>query len=351
MTALFPPTALSLGVAARLVPLPSGADPGPEDGPGDDLLAGARRPGPTSTRPRSAAISRASASSASGASATTSTRWSPRSARSCRTSGQHNIALFGAWQPRSGDRLLGHLRRPRLSHRRDLRQRPPKLAGKEFGGVPVRPIEELDKVVAQGGDRRRRPRRPGRIRPGRRRSAGRGPVLADHLQLLRAAARRCCWRSRSIPRARQSTCSTRSTSTSRRTSSRRTRMTAAGDHGLDLDLARECFLSSSPRTSPFGARGGVRDRRPGDARARAFDSSELLRGLAGSIRSWPSPSRGELIDTEIEIRLGRSESYTERGSNAQQECRAEACSRLPAAIGVTRRLDGHPSRAVGQGSA
>ena len=40
-----------------------------------------------------------------------------------RTSGQHNIALFGAGQPRPGDRHLGRLRRPRLPHLRDLRRR------------------------------------------------------------------------------------------------------------------------------------------------------------------------------------------------------------------------------------
>ena len=41
-----------------------------------------------------------------------------------RTSGQHNIALFGAGQPRPGDRRLRHLRRPRLPDRGDVRRRP-----------------------------------------------------------------------------------------------------------------------------------------------------------------------------------------------------------------------------------
>ena len=41
-----------------------------------------------------------------------------------RTAGQHNIALFGAGHLGPGDRLLGHLRRPRLPRRRHLRHRP-----------------------------------------------------------------------------------------------------------------------------------------------------------------------------------------------------------------------------------
>ena len=41
-----------------------------------------------------------------------------------RTSGQHNIALFGAGHLGPRHRLLGHLRRPRLPRRGDLRHRP-----------------------------------------------------------------------------------------------------------------------------------------------------------------------------------------------------------------------------------
>ena len=41
-----------------------------------------------------------------------------------RTSGQHNIALFGAGHLGHGDRLVGHLRRPRLPRRGDLRHGP-----------------------------------------------------------------------------------------------------------------------------------------------------------------------------------------------------------------------------------
>ena len=40
-----------------------------------------------------------------------------------RTAGQHNIALFGAGHLGPRDRELGHLRRPRLPRRRDLRRR------------------------------------------------------------------------------------------------------------------------------------------------------------------------------------------------------------------------------------
>ena len=41
-----------------------------------------------------------------------------------RSSGQHNIVLFGAGNLGPGDRQLGHLRRPRLPDRRHLRRRP-----------------------------------------------------------------------------------------------------------------------------------------------------------------------------------------------------------------------------------
>ena len=65
-----------------------------------------------------------------------------------RTQGQHNIALFGAGNLgqaiASSDIFADHGFRIVA-----IFDSAPKLAGKEFGGVPVRPIEELEKVVAK----------------------------------------------------------------------------------------------------------------------------------------------------------------------------------------------------------
>jgi redox-sensing transcriptional repressor len=63
-----------------------------------------------------------------------------------RTSGQHNIALFGAGNLgqaiASSDIFADHGFRIVA-----IFDSSPKLVGKEYGGVPVRSIEELDKVV------------------------------------------------------------------------------------------------------------------------------------------------------------------------------------------------------------
>ena len=65
-----------------------------------------------------------------------------------RTSGQHNIALFGAGNLgqaiASSDMFADHGFRIVA-----IFDSSPKLVGKEFGGVPVRAIDELDKVVAK----------------------------------------------------------------------------------------------------------------------------------------------------------------------------------------------------------
>jgi redox-sensing transcriptional repressor len=65
-----------------------------------------------------------------------------------RTSGQHNIALFGAGNLgqaiASSDMFADHGFRIVA-----IFDSSPKLVGKEFGGVPVRSIDELDKVVAK----------------------------------------------------------------------------------------------------------------------------------------------------------------------------------------------------------
>jgi redox-sensing transcriptional repressor len=65
-----------------------------------------------------------------------------------RTSGQHNIALFGAGNLgqaiASSDIFADHGFRIV-----SIFDSSPKLVGKQFGGVEVRPIEELDRVVAK----------------------------------------------------------------------------------------------------------------------------------------------------------------------------------------------------------
>ena len=65
-----------------------------------------------------------------------------------RTSGQHNIALFGAGNLgqaiASSDIFADHGFRIVA-----IFDSSPKLVGKEFGGVPVRPIDDLDSVVSK----------------------------------------------------------------------------------------------------------------------------------------------------------------------------------------------------------
>ena len=67
-----------------------------------------------------------------------------------RTSGQHNIALFGAGHLGQRDRELGHLRRPRLPRRRDLRHRPGARSATAIGDqLAVRAYDDLQQVVAE----------------------------------------------------------------------------------------------------------------------------------------------------------------------------------------------------------
>ena len=56
-----------------------------------------------------------------------------RSARSCGPRGQHNIALFGAGHLGKAIASLGHLRRPRLPRRGDLRHRPRRRSASTIG--------------------------------------------------------------------------------------------------------------------------------------------------------------------------------------------------------------------------
>ena len=68
-----------------------------------------------------------------------------------RTTGKHNIALFGAGQPRAGDRGLRHLRRPRLPGRGDVRhrRRPRSATGGERQPLTVRSYADLERVVRE----------------------------------------------------------------------------------------------------------------------------------------------------------------------------------------------------------
>ena len=169
------------------VALPAGAHAGQEDGQGDDLLAGALATTRTSTRRRSAATCRASASSASAASATTSTRSSRRSARSCAppastTSRCSAPATSARRSPRS-DIFADHGFRVVAIFDAD-----PAKVGEQVGAAArcapsttcAQVVEDEDIVVGVLAV-------PDRRGPGARRRARRRR-REDHLQLLRGAA-------------------------------------------------------------------------------------------------------------------------------------------------------------------
>ena len=103
--------------------LPAGADPGPQDGAGDDLLAGtlrlhAHQPDPDPPRPLRLrqvrqARGRLQRRVAGGGDPQDPAHLGPAQHRPLRRR-----------QPRPGDRQLRHLRRPRLRGRRHVRHRP-----------------------------------------------------------------------------------------------------------------------------------------------------------------------------------------------------------------------------------
>ena len=220
-----------------------------------------------------------------------------------RTAGQHNIALFGAGHLGKAIASVGHLRRPRLPRRRDLRHRPAegRLEGRQPDGARrsttckrssrTRTSSSACSRCHGGGPAARRPAR-------RRRRE-------DHLQLLRGAAagaaggdgphlqprRGPAVRALLLPDVR----STRpSTSTA----------------------AEEVFAGLGRRDG--GHRGGVRDPRPGDARPGARGSRscatarepELREHITGELikpRSRSSPGRGEdLADALAQQRDARA---------------------------------------------
>ena len=95
-------------------------------------------------------------------------------------------------------------------------------------------------------------------------------------------------------------------------------MTTARDESLDLDLARERFEGSTDFTCALEEEFAILD--PGTLDlAHGF---ERLRSAAQDSPVLAESVRGELIDTEIEIRSGRSESFAELVSS-QRECRRQ----------------------------
>ena len=84
-------------------------------------------------------------------------------------------------------------------------------------------------------------------------------------------------------------------------------MTAARDQSLDLDLARQRFEESIDFTCALEEEFAILDPETLDL-AHGF---ERLRDAAAATPELADSVRGELIDTEIEIRSGRSETYAE----------------------------------------
>ena len=99
-----------------------------------------------------------------------------------RTSGQHNIALFGAGHLgraiASSDIFADHGFRVVAIFDSDRGK-----VGEDINGVKVRHTEDVEVGRGGGGHRRRRARGAHRRRPGARRPSGRGG-RQDHLQLL-----------------------------------------------------------------------------------------------------------------------------------------------------------------------
>jgi len=104
-------------------------------------------------------------------------------------------------------------------------------------------------------------------------------------------------------------------------------MTAARDQSLDLDLARQRFEESTDFTCALEEEFAILDPATLDLAhgfERLRDDAEAMPELADSVR-------GELIDTEIEIRSGRSETYAELA--AKQRDRRRELFALAAAHG------------------
>ncbi len=94
-------------------------------------------------------------------------------------------------------------------------------------------------------------------------------------------------------------------------------MTAARDQSLDLELARRRFEESTDFTCAVEEEFAILDPATLDL-AHGF---ERLRDAAAATPELADSVRGELIDTEIEIRSGRSESFAELVAKQRQRRR------------------------------
>ena len=240
-----------------------------------------------------------------------------------RTSGQHNIALFGAGNLgqaiASSDIFADH--GFQIVAMFDVE---PSVVGMQVGRPAGPRLLRARVGRRRAGDRRRRPRRARRGGPGGRRPPGRGR-REDHLQLLRAAAPGAArghgphLQPGGRPPLRALLLS---------------RLAGSCPCRLDLDRARE---TSSPRpTSRSGSRRSSRS----STRRRSSSSTASRTSTPPARRTSCSPSSaaGELIDTEIEIRSGRGETFAEavaRPARAPQRALFALAEEMGLALGAT----------------
>src|SRR5215212_2062722 len=127
--------------------IPAGADPGPQDGEGDDLLSGAGGVHPHQFHPDSARPQRVREVRQTGG--RLSVEFAVEQIRKIlRTSGQHNIVLFGAGhlgQAIASSDIFGDHGFKVVA----IFDVDPKLVGKRFGEVEVRDFTDLEGVVEE----------------------------------------------------------------------------------------------------------------------------------------------------------------------------------------------------------
>ena len=248
------------------------------------------------------------------------------------TSGQHNIALFGAGNLgqaiASSDIFADHGFRIVAIFDADR-----ELVGHQYGGVPVRAMDDLGQVVREDEVV------VGVLAvPARRRAAGGRPTRRgrgeDHLQLLRTAPpgaarghrphleprRRPALRALLLPRLR--TWPRARPSRHRASTSTRTREVFEASQDFTIGLEEE-FAFVDP------------------------DSLELvhrfaeLYGACLEDELLADSAAGELIDTEIEIRSGRAESFAE--AVERQQLHRERLFAIAEGLGIALAATGtHP---------
>ena len=222
-----------------------------------------------------------------------------------RTTGKHNIALFGAGQPRPGDRRARTSSPTTASAwwRCSTRTRP-RSASRSATASTVRPYDELERVIREEDVVVGVLAVPDRRRPGGGGRPGRGR-REDHLQLLRGAA---------AGAARGD----------------RAHLEPGGGPALRAlllpDLRPPCSTwprvrrsSRPPRTSRSGSR---RSSRSSTRETLSLDQRfEELRDAAQADPVLADSVAGELIRSEIEIRSGRGETFAD-AVDRQREARA-----------------------------